>query len=208
MATKRASTIDRLMRLAQTPLRARDLAAAGISRSNLRRLVDRDVLRKVDRGLYLAVDADVTEHHSLAEVAKRVPHAVICLHSALRVHELTTESPHAVWILIGRQLHAPKVKYPKILVFRASGDALVWGVETRTIEGVEVRITTPAKTVADCFRYRTRSGEDVAIEALRDFIRKARGRGEKRGYTMDELTKAAKVDQVETVMRPYIKAML
>lgn len=208
MTAKRAPKIDQLLRLAQTPLRARDLAAAGISRTNLKRLVERDELRKVDRGLYLAVDADVTEHHSLAEVAKRVPHAVVCLHSALRVHELTTESPHAVWILIERQLHAPKVKYPKIVVFRASGDALTWGVETLTIDGVKVRITTPAKTVADCFRYRTRSGEDVAIEALRDFIRKTRGRGEKRGYSMDELTKAAKVDQVETVMRPYIKALL
>src|SRR4051812_11611725 len=124
MRTNSRSKVDRLLRMARTPLRARDLDAARIPRTYLKRLVERDLLRKVDRGLYLAVDADVTELHSLAEVAKRVPHAVVCLHSALLVHELTSEAPHAVWILIDRQLNAPRFKYPKLTVFRASGDAL------------------------------------------------------------------------------------
>lgn len=134
-------------------------------------LCDRGILERVDRGIYRLVDGPVTEHHSLAEVAVRVPHATVCLLSALQLHELTTEVPHAVWVMIDRHARMPKLPYPKLEVVRASGRALQHGIETRVIEGVEVRITSPAKTVADCFRYRQHVGLDVAMAALRDYLR-------------------------------------
>ena len=196
-----ATKTDMLLRLAQKgPVRARDLDQAGIPRTYLRRLCDRGLLERVDRGLYRLADAPVTELHSLAEVATRVPRAIICLLSALQVHELTTEVPHAVWVMIDRHARMPKLSYPKIEVVRASGRAREHGVESRTIEGVHVQITTPAKTVADCFRYRQHVGLDVAMAALRDYLRKHRG-------GMYSLVEAARADRVYTLMRPYIEAL-
>ena len=148
-----ATKTSELLRLAGSgPLLTRDVDAAGIPRVYLRRLCERGLLERVDRGLYRLPEAPVTELHSLVEVARRVPHATIALLSALQVHGLTTEAPHAVWMLIDRHARTPKVTYPKLEVVYASGPALVHGVETRTIEGVPVRLTTPAKTVADCFQ--------------------------------------------------------
>jgi predicted transcriptional regulator of viral defense system len=146
------------------------------------------------------VDAQVTELHALAQVAVRVPHATICLLSALQVHALSTELPLAVWVMIGRHARMPKLSYPKLHVVRASGMALEHGVETMTVEGVTVRVTTPAKTVADCFRYRQHVGLEVALEALREYMRKHRGGS-------DALVKAARADKVYTVMRPYLEAL-
>jgi predicted transcriptional regulator of viral defense system len=155
----------------------------------------------------------VTELHSLAEVSKRVPHAIVCLLSALQVHELTTEVPHAVWVLIDRRARLPKLSYPKLEVVRASGAAREHGVEIRTIEGVTVRMTVPAKTVADCFRYRRHVGLDVALAALRGYLSKSRGRPTQRErrdpavYSIDALVEAARADRVSTVMRPYLEAL-
>jgi predicted transcriptional regulator of viral defense system len=144
-------------------------------------------------------DAETTELASLAEVAKRVPHAVICLLSALQVHGLTTELPHAVWVLIDRHARAPKVAYPKLEVVRASGEARTHGVETRVIEDVQVQVTSAAKTVADCFRYRRHVGLEVALAALREYLRTHRGGRE-------ALSAAARADRVHAFMRPYLEA--
>ena len=181
-------------------IRARDLDAAGIPRAYLRRLCDQGMLEQVDRGLYRLPNAPVTELHSLAEVAVRVPHGTICLLSALQVHGLTTEVPHAVWVMIARHARVPKLSHPKLEVVRASGRALELGIETRNVDGVLVRVTSPAKTVADCFRYRRHVGLDVALAALRDYIRAHRG-------GMDALVEAARADRVYAVMRPYMEAL-
>ncbi|MCC6750549.1 MAG: type IV toxin-antitoxin system AbiEi family antitoxin domain-containing protein [Deltaproteobacteria bacterium] len=147
-----------LLRLARNgPVRARDLDDAGIPRAYLKRLCDRGLLEQVDRGLYRLADAPVTELSSLSEVSKRVPHAVICLLSALQVDGLTSEAPHVVWVLIDRHARMPKVSSPTLEVIRASGGALGHGVERRLIDGVKVQLTSPAKTVADCFRFRRRT---------------------------------------------------
>ncbi|MBI5363049.1 MAG: type IV toxin-antitoxin system AbiEi family antitoxin domain-containing protein [Planctomycetes bacterium] len=196
------SKTEALLRLARRgPLRARDLDPAGIPRAYLRRLCDRGLLEQVDRGLYQLADAPTTELNSLAQVAKRVPHAVVCLLSALQVHGLTTEAPHAVWVLLDRNARLPKLTQPKLEVVRASGPAREHGVEVRTIEGVRVRLTTPAKTVADCFRYRRHVGLDVALAALRDYLRKHRG-------GIDALEAAARADRVHAVLRPYLEALV
>jgi len=191
---------DALIRLARKgPIRARDLAKAEIPRAYLTRLCESGVLEQVDRGLYRLVDARVTELHSLAEVVKRVPHAIICLLSALQVHGLTTESPHAVWIMIDTHARAPKIAYPRVEIVRASGKARSHGIETRIIENVPMRLTTPAKSVADCFRYRRHVGLEVALASLREYVRKHRS-------GIDALTTAAKVDRIYTFMRPYLEA--
>lgn len=196
-----ASKTRALLRLAEKgPVRARDLDAHGIPRAYLRRLVAQGDLEQLDRGLYRLADAPGTELSTLADVSKRIPHAVIGLLSALQVHGMTSEAPHAVWVFIDRRARAPKVTSPKLEVVRASGLARTHGVETRVIDGVQVRLTTPAKTVADCFRFRRHVGLDVALAALKDYLAKRKG-------SVDALIEAARADRVHAFMRPYIEAL-
>ena len=180
-------------------LRPRDLDAHGIARIYLSRLCERGLLQRVGRGLYVLPNADVSEHHTLAEACKRVPHGVVCLLSALRFHGLTTQSPFEVWLAIGGKAWQPRVDHPRLRFVRFSARALEAGVKEHSIEGVLVRVYAPAKTVADCFKYRNKVGLDVALEALRDCRRQ-------RQCTNDELWHYAKICRVANVMRPYMEA--
>lgn len=181
-------------------VRARDLEAAGLSRMWLTRLGRLGLVERVGRGLYVAADAQWTEHHSLAEVAARVPHGVVCLLSALNVHGLTTQAPSEVWVAVDRKARAPREPGLPIRLVRFSGAALTSGIEERSVEGVTVRVYSPAKTVVDCFRYRNKIGLDVAIEALRDCYRQ-------RLATVDELWEYASKLRVAAVIRPYLESL-
>lgn len=178
--------------------RSRDLG--GIPRQYLRLAEEQGKVTRVARGLYVATGVDVTEHHDLALAAKRVPHGVVCLLSALRFHELTTQMPHEVWLAIDTKARLPKLEYPPLRIVRFSGAALDYGTAPHTIEGVTVRVTTPAKTVADCFKYRNKIGLDVALEALRDCYREHKA-------SLDEIWQAAKVCRVTNVIRPYMESL-
>lgn len=193
------TTIQRVGRRAGI-LRPRDLERDGVPRVYLQRMVQRGLLVKHGRGLYGMPDAEVTEHHSLAQACKRIPHGVICLLSALRYHELTTQTPFEVWIALRRSARSPRLDAPRLHVVRFSGAAMTSGIEETTIEGVPVRIYGVAKTVADCFKYRNKIGTDVAMEALREAWRAQR-------CTMDELWRFAKICRVANVMRPYLEML-
>ena len=181
-------------------LRPRDLIPHGIPRHTLRTLRDRGVIERVGRGLYVLADTTITEHHSLAEASKRVPRGVICLLSALSFHGLTTQNPSQVWMAVDRKGWSPNLDLPFVRLVRFSGPALAHGVELHNIEGVEVKIYSPAKTVADSFKYRNKIGLDVAMEALRDCLRQ-------RKATVDQLLEAAEVCRVARVMRPYLESL-
>lgn len=190
------------------PMRARDLDALGVPRVYLQRLVDRGLLERVDRGLYVHAEAKVTELHGVAEVMKRTPRGIVCLLSALQLHGLTTEAPNAVWLMIDRNARPPRIASPRVELVRASGLALRHGVDRKTVEGVPVQLTSPAKTVADCFRYRRHVGLEVALAALRDYLRRANGPRKGRGeYTLDALSAAAKATRTANLMRPYLEAL-
>ena len=200
---KRAkSRKDRVLDLVRQAgvLRPRDLDAEGIPRVYLRRLLAEGLLGRPGWGIYVAADLKPTPNHSLAEACKRVSHGVVCLLSALQFHELTTQAPFEVWLAIDEKARLPKVEYPPLRVVRFSGPALENGIKEHRIEGVAVRVYTPAKTVADCFKYRNKIGLDVALEALRDCWKKRRA-------TMDELWRAAKTCRVANVMRPYLESL-
>lgn len=155
-------------------------------RQQLSDVAKRDEIRRT--GIYCLVGADPET-------------AVICLLSALRFHELTTQNPFEVWIMIDRKARQPAIEHPPVRVIRASGAALKEGANFHRLEGVLVRVTHPAKTVADCFKYRSKVGTDVAIEALRDCWRQ-------RKATMDEIHRYAKIDRVVNVMRPYMESLV
>jgi len=177
--------------------RSRD---AGVSRVALARLAKAGALERIGRGLYAPTHVKVTEHHTLVESAVRVPHGVVCLLSALRFHKLTTQSPHEVWMAIGVKARKPVTDWPPLRIVRFSGAALSFGIEKHVIENVEVHVTSREKTVADCFKYRNKVGLDVAIEALRDYLRSRR-------RSVDVLMAAAAACRVKNVMRPYLEAM-
>lgn len=196
------SKTEQVLALAQAHglLRSRDLAKHNIPRQYLLRLCEQGQLEQVGRGLYRLPNATVSEHHTLAQVGKRFPKGVVCLLTALRFHHLTTQSPSEIWIAIDYKARLPVTNDLPLRIVRFSGIALRKGHDEHLIEGVPVHITTPAKTVADCFKYRNKIGLDVALEALREGWRERR-------YTMDELWKSARLARVTNVMRPYLESL-
>jgi len=156
-------------------------------------------LVRIGRGLYSLPGDSKAGAQTLAHVAARVPGSVVCLVSALSFHNVTTQVSDRIWIAVGHRARRPVMPYPPIELVRMSEATLSYGVEQHNIGGVAVNVFGPAKTVADCFKYRNRIGLDVAIEALRDVWRR-------RLCTVDELEEAARVCRVSRVMRPYIEA--
>lgn len=182
-------------------LRTRDLEAHGIWRANLRDYVEQGVLTRVGRGLYTLVGVEAGENHSLAEIGKRVPQGTVCLLSALRFHGLTTQQPHETWLALDGRARSPKTDSLALRIVRFTGSALSEGREEHVIEGVPVKIYNPAKTVADCFKFRNKIGLDVALEALRETWRARR-------CGMSELMRYARVCRVANVMRPYLESLI
>lgn len=181
-------------------IRPCDLVPLGIPRISLTRAVQRGQLERVGRGLYGLPGRQVSAHGSLAEVARRVPKGIVCLLSALRFHGLTTQAPFEVWLAIDNKAVAPRLDYPPLRIARFSGAALTEGVEEHIVDGVTVRITCVAKTVADCFKYRNKIGLDVALEALREAWHEKR-------MTSEDIWRYAKVCRVANVMRPYLESL-
>jgi predicted transcriptional regulator of viral defense system len=181
-------------------IRPRDLRQIGVPRVVLYRLADRGELIQRSRGVYTVPDHEPTPQTDIAEVCARAPKATVCLVSALQFHGLTTQVPHAVWIMIDRRGWRPKITRPRLRIIYGSGRALTDGVETHEIEGVSVRLTSVAKTVADCFKYRDHVGQDVAIEALQDCLRHHRA-------TPSQIYEMAKIDRVAKRVRPYMEAL-
>lgn len=176
------------------------LQAEGIARPQIARLVAAGHLKRVARGLYALPDYQLSEHGLLASVAQRAPKVVFCLLTALRFHELTTQAPFEVWIAIGNKERPPRLDFPPLRVVRFAALALTSGVEIHMVEGVQIRLTSAARTVADCFKFRNKIGLDVALEALRDSWHERR-------VTMDDLWRAAHVCRVANVMRPYLESL-
>lgn len=181
-------------------LRPRDLDPHGIPRHYLHLLNREGTVQRVGRGLYVPSALDSTEHHTLVEACARVPSGVVCLLSALHFHGLTTQLPFRVWMAIHEKAWQPRVDHPPLNFVRFSGAAWTYGVERHVIEGVTVRVYSPAKTVADCFKYRNKIGVDVAVEALRETWRQRRA-------SVDEIWRAAAACRMARVITPYLQAI-
>jgi predicted transcriptional regulator of viral defense system len=178
------------------------LLDAGISDRSITRLVEQGTLVRVRRGIYEHANCPVSEHHDLIQVAKSASRAVIVLISALRFHEIGTQSPHEVWIQLPAQTRVPKIDWPPIRVIRTRVKALqTEGVEHHHLGGTKVAITTPARTVADCFKHRNKLGIDVCVEALRETLNE-------RKATIGEMGEMGRLLRVGNVMRPYLEAMI
>lgn len=193
---------DRAIRIArqQGVARARDFDACAVPRVTLGRLVGEGILVRPARGFYQLAHAERSIWSSLADATLAAPKGVVGLLSALRFHDLTTQLPHQVWLLMPSKAWTPVDPPVRLRVIRASPATLAAGVDHHLVDGVRVPITSPAKTVADCFKYRNQVGLDVAMEALRDALRRKKA-------TADDIWRYAEIDRVATVMKPYLEAI-
>jgi predicted transcriptional regulator of viral defense system len=182
-------------------LRVKDLMSRNMHPEYLRRLCQQGRLDRVGRGLYRLRHANVTEHATLATVSKRFPNGVVCLLTALRFHGIGTQNPREVWMALRRKSATPRNGDLPVRFMRFSEASFGAGVEEHKLENVPVRITSTAKTIADCFKYRNKVGLDVALEALRDALRQRRCKP-------DDIWRYAKVCRVTNVIRPYLEATL
>lgn len=194
--------LERLEELArtQTVLRPSDLRRHHLPTSYLGRLVRAGRLVRRARGVYAPAGAEIGTYHDWELACLRVPHGVLCLTTALVFHGIGTQSPRVVWMAIDGKAWQPRVEYPPIRFVRFSGAALHHGVMTSASGGAKLRVTTAAKTVADCFKYRRKIGLDVAVEALREGWRE-------RKFTLVDLAAAARVCRVARVMQPYLEML-
>ncbi|MDQ6976417.1 MAG: type IV toxin-antitoxin system AbiEi family antitoxin domain-containing protein [Mariprofundaceae bacterium] len=181
-------------------LRPCELDEYHIPRRYLSRLYQRGLLERTSRGVYVHLNPELSEHQSMVEASKRIPKGIICLLSALSVHEISTQSPFEVWLTIDRKAWRPRIHDLPIRIVRSSGEALSSGISYHEYNGVSVPVYNPAKTIVDCFKYRNKIGLDVALEALRD------GWMEKK-FTMDEIHRYSKACRMKNVMRPYLEAL-
>jgi len=194
---------DRVIGLvrARGVIRPRDLSALQIPTVVLTRMVRKGALVRVAHGLYALPDRRVSEYGSLGEVAAKCPQGIVCLLSALRFHNVGTQAPYEVWLAIPNKARKPTLEYLPLRIVRFSGASLTDGVEEHLIYGVPVRITSIARTVADCFKFRNKIGLDVALEALREAWTNKLA-------TMDALWHFAEVDRITKVIRPYLESMV
>lgn len=176
-----------------------DLEAIGIPRAVLTRMAAAGEVERIGRGLYRLPTLG-SEHDSLIAVATKVPQAVFCLLTALQFHELTTQLPRQIWIAMPRGSHTPRIDYPPIKMVQFAGDAYSTGIEEVERDRTTVRIYCVAKTIADCFKHRSKIGLDVALEALKETRKKGKA-------SADDLWHYAKLCRVANVMRPYLEAI-
>ena len=182
-------------------LRTAQALKAGIHPKTLYAMRDSGVLERISRGVFRLSDSPPISNPDLVTVAARVPSGVICLISALSFHEITTQIPHDVHVALPRGAEEPRLDYPPIRTYRFTGEAFTSGVDAYDLDGVRIRIYSPEKTLADCFKFRNKVGLDTVVEAIR-FYR------ERRSIKVDDLMRYAKICRVNRVMRPYLEAIL
>ena len=182
-------------------MRTSEALAAGIQPRTLYAMRDAGHVERLSRGVYHLASYPLPAKPDVAAVMRRAPRAVLCLVSALDFHEVGTQIPAAVHIALPHHVRRPRIEYPRVRVVHMSPASLEAGVEEHTSRGVRVRVFGVAKTVADCFKYRSTVGADVAVEALREAIRQRRA-------TPGEIMEFARVDRVQNVIRPYLEALL
>ena len=182
-------------------IRTADALRAGIHPRTLYQLRDEGVLEQLSRGVYRLSEQETVAEPDLIIIATRLPQAIICLISALAFHEITTQVPHSISIALPRGAETPRLHYPPLTVHRFSEAALKAGIEEHQIDGISIKVYSPEKTLADCFKFRNKLGMDVVLEALK--LYKSR-----KTFKLGELLKYARICRVENIMRPYLEATL
>ena len=193
----------RVYRLAQQKglIHRADLVAEQLPGEYLSRLAKEGKLVHEGRGYYRMPDYAPSQYESLIALSRKIPQGVVALLSALRFHDLTTQNPFEVWLAVKHKQWLPKLDYPPVRYVYFSEKGLSAGVEEHIVENFTIKVFSPGKTVADCFKYRNKIGLDVALEALREGWEQQR-------FSIDELYHYAKICRVHNVIRPYLQALI
>jgi predicted transcriptional regulator of viral defense system len=201
MSRKSFEKAEKLFRKHNGIMRTSQAVKMGINQHTLILMYEEGILVREARGLYRLADLPPLSNPDLVHVSTRVPESVICLISALNFHNLTTQIPYRVYIALPRKTKAPKLDYPPLDIVYLSSKPYFAGIDEHLIDGVLVKIYKREKTVADCFKFRKKVGQDIALEALRDYLRLP-------DRKINLLMKYASIDRVQNVMRPYLEASL
>jgi len=191
----------RHLRAVKGVFRSRQARQLGIRAEMLRQLRDQGHVDQLSRGVYRLTSLPAPANPDLLVVAARIPQAVLCLISALSFHGITDEIAHVVYIALPRGAEQPRLDHPPLHVVRLRPMTFQAGIELHRQDGVDLRVYSPAKTVADCFRFRRQVGLEVAMKALKELRRR-------RGFDPEELLHFARISRVERVVRPYLEAIL
>ena len=181
--------------------RSNDLRAQGIHPQQIRRLTASGALVRVSRGLYTLPTADLTEFQTYAKACTRFPRGTICLLSALRFHELTTQNPAQVWMSFDNRWGLPSDNSISLRRVNMSGASLTTGVSTHLVAGIPIRVYDIPKTIADCFKYRSAIGLDVALEALKEAWIAQK-------LDLNLLAKYAQICRVQRIIQPYLEMLV
>lgn len=181
-------------------MRTSEALEEGIHSRTLYWMRDHGYLNKLERGVYQISDNEPLSNPDLAVLGTKIPSARVCLISALDFHDMTTEVPHQVHIALSRSQRDPQLDYPPVRVYRFSGKSLTEGIGKHEIDGVDVQIYNPAKTIADCFKFRNKIGKDIAIEALKTGIKEQKA-------TYADIIEYSKICRVENIIRPYLETI-
>ena len=177
-----------------------DARKAGVSHQLLADYCRKGVFIRQGCGVYAPSENYVSEYPEIEFLQKRGTDFVLCLLSALRFHEFTTQNPGEVWIAVRHGSRTPRVTFG-LHCIHFTDEVFDYGIEKHSLNGLPLKVYSPAKTVADCFKFRNRYGLDTALEALRDGWRRKK-------FTIDELNEAARICRVNRIMTPYMEMML
>lgn len=194
-------SIENLFRKHGGQLRMSEALKNGMSRYMLYNLYDKGLIERISRGIYRLADLPPAGDPDIAAVSLRYPKAVLCLISALSIHEITTEIPRQIFIALPRNTRSPTLQHPPLSIHRFSGESYTDGIELREMDGVDVQVYNVEKTLTDCFKYRNKIGMDVVLEALKLYRERYRFDGNK-------ILRYARICRVENIMRPYLEASL
>lgn len=183
-----------------TVMRSTEVFAHGVQPRTLYEMRDSGLLIQEGRGLYRLADAQIWSDPDLAIVSLRIPKGVVCLISALYFHQLTTQIPHEVYLALPKDSEKPRLQHPPIRFFWVSPEPFKAGIEKHTIDNVEVKVYSVAKTIADCFKFRNKIGMDVALEALREGLNQRR-------CIPEQILRFARINRVERIMLPYLESL-
>lgn len=181
-------------------MRSTQIFAQGIQPRTLYQMRDDGLLVQEGRGLYRLADEQIWSDPDLALVSLRIPKGVICLISALYFHQVTTQIPHEVYVALPKDSEKPRIQHPPTRFFRISPEPFKAGIEKYTIDNVDVKVYSVAKTIADCFKFRNKIGMDVALEALQEGLRQKR-------CAPEQILRFARINRVERIMLPYLEAL-
>lgn len=191
---------EEIFRTAGGQLRMKEALERGISRYMLYKMKEEGILEQISRGVYRLADLPAIGNPDLVTVSLRIPNAVICLVSALAFHELTTQIPHAVDIAIPRTARNPSLEYPKIQVHRFTEKSWSAGIENHILDATSIRMYSPEKTIADCFRFRNQIGMDIILESFKIYSSRT-------NTNYNTILQFARLNRVEKTIYPYLEAL-